>query len=173
MQIIVDETSLYGVRLIKTDRFEDYRGELGGVYDEQKYMEAGLDAKFVYDMVSMSYKNVLRGMHGDNETTKLVQCLYGTVYSVVVNCDELSPDFGKWQSFIISDKNHHQLYIPPKYGNGYYVLSENSIYTYKMSKAHSDTQFTYAWNDFRFKIRWPSDRPVLSKRDDIVKEQIK
>jgi dTDP-4-dehydrorhamnose 3,5-epimerase len=119
-------------------------------------------------MVSMSYKNVLRGMHGDRETTKLVQCLHGTVYSVVVNCDEASAYFGKWQGFILSDKNHHQLYIPPLYGNGYYVLSETSIYTYKMSKPHSDSQFTFAWNDPRFGIRWPTDRPVLSARDDIA-----
>lgn len=167
MNPIVKDTNLNGVKLIITDRFEDYRGELGGVYDEHKYMAAGLDAKFVYDMASMSYKNVLRGMHGDNETIKLVQCLYGTVYSVVVNCDETASDFGKWQSFILSDKNHHQLYIPPLYGNGYYVLSNASIYTYKMTKAHSSNQFTYAWNDDRFNIRWPSDKPVLSARDDI------
>lgn len=167
MNLIVKDTDLAGVKLVTTDRFEDYRGELGGVYDEHEYSSAGLNKKFVYDMVSMSYKNVLRGMHGDSETTKLVQCLYGTVYSVVVNCNESSPDFGKWQSFILSDKNHNQLYIPPLYGNGYYVLSDSSIYTYKMSKAHSDSQFTYAWNDPRFDIRWPSKNPILSERDEI------
>jgi len=167
MNPIVKNTNLCGVKLIATDRFEDYRGELGGVYDSSKYVAAGLDAKFMYDMVSMSYKNVLRGMHGDSETTKLVQCLYGTVYSVVVNCDESSPHFGQWQSFILSDKNHYQLYIPPFYGNGYYVLSDSSIFTYKMTKAHSDNQFTYAWNDKRFNIRWPVDNPILSERDSI------
>lgn len=166
MNIIIKDTKLAGVKLVVTDRFEDYRGELGGVYDEREYAKLGLDAKFVYDMVSYSYKNVLRGMHGDSETTKLVQCLCGTVYSVVVNCDETSPDFGKWESFILSDKNHHQLYIPPLYGNGYYVLSESSIYTYKMSKAHSDNQFTYRWNDPRFGIRWPTDKPIISERDE-------
>jgi len=167
MEPIIKDTSLAGVKLIITDRFEDYRGELGGVYDELIYMSAGLDANFIYDMVSMSYKNVLRGMHGDGEIVKLVQCLYGTVYSVVVNCDESSSEFGKWQSFILSDKNHNQLYIPPFYGNGYYVLSESSVYTYKMSKSHSDSQFTYAWNDPRFNIRWPTNTPILSQRDDI------
>ena len=167
MNPMIKDTDLRDVKLIITDRFEDYRGELGGVYDEEKYIATGLDVKFVYDMVSMSYKNVLRGMHGDAETTKLVQCLYGTVYSVVVNCDESSSEFGKWQSFILSDKNHHQLYIPPKYGNGYFVLSDVSIFTYKMTKAHSNNQFTYAWNDPRFGIRWPSTNPILSARDDM------
>lgn len=167
MKPIIEDTDLNGVKLIITDRFEDYRGELGGIYDEKQYFDVGLTAKFVYDMVSMSYKNVLRGMHGDKETTKLVQCLFGTVYSVVVNCDEASPDFGKWQSFILSDKNHNQLYIPPLYGNGYCVLSESSIFAYKMTKSHSDNQFTYAWNDPRFNIKWPTEKPILSTRDDI------
>ena len=167
MNFIIKDTTLPCVSLITTDRFEDYRGELGGTYDECAYHTAGLNAKILYDMVSMSYKNVLRGIHGDRETTKLVQCLYGTVFSVVVNCDESSPDFGRWQSFILSDRNHHQLYIPPLYGNGYYVLSDSSIYTYKMTKPHSDIQFTYAWNDSRFNIRWPTDRPILSARDDL------
>jgi len=170
MNPIVKDTILEGVKLVITDRFEDYRGELGGVYDEKKYNAAGLRARFIYDMVSMSYKNVLRGMHGDKETIKLVQCLFGTVYSVVVNCDESSQDFGKWQSFILSDKNHHQLYIPPLYGNGYYVLSDISVYTYKMTIPHSDSQFTYAWNDPRFCIRWPTDSPILSARDDIARK---
>jgi len=167
MKPIVKDTNFSGVKLVITDRFEDYRGELGGVYDEREYAEVGLNAKFVYDMVSMSYQNVLRGMHGDSETVKLVQCLHGTVYSVIANCDETSPDFGKWQSFILSDKNHCQLYIPPLYGNGYYVLSKRSVYTYKMTKPHSDNQFIYAWNDPRFNIRWPTDKPILSARDDI------
>jgi dTDP-4-dehydrorhamnose 3,5-epimerase len=168
MQLIVQDTELNGVKRIVTDRFEDYRGELGGVYDEKLYYNAELTAKFTYDMVSMSYKNVLRGLHGDTETTKLVQCLYGTVYNVVINCDETSAEFGKWQGFILSDKNHHQLYIPPKHGNGVYVLSESCIYTYKMTKAHSNNQFTYAWNDPRFGIRWPTNSPILAARDDCI-----
>ena len=167
MNLIVNDTNLNGVKIVTTDRYEDYRGELGGVYDAEKYMSVGLDAKFVYDSVSMSYKNVLRGIHGDSETTKLVQCLYGTVYAVIVNCNEASPDFGQWQGFILSDKNHKQLYVPPLYGNSYYALSESVIYTYKQTKPYSDNQFTYAWNDPRFNIRWPSDNPILSPRDDI------
>jgi dTDP-4-dehydrorhamnose 3,5-epimerase len=169
MNLIIEETNLTGVKLLTTDRFEDYRGELGGVYDEEKYIESGLTAKFVYDMVSMSYKGVLRGMHGDRETTKLVQCLHGTVYSVVVNCDETDENFGKWQSFILSDKNHKQLYIPPNYGNGYFVLSESSIYTYKLSTSYSTNQFTYRYDDPRFNIIWPSENPVVGIRDKSAK----
>jgi dTDP-4-dehydrorhamnose 3,5-epimerase len=166
MIIDIKETELKGVKLIDTDRFEDYRGEIGSIYDESEYLSAGLNEKFVCDMVSLSYKNVLRGIHGDDKTTKVVQCLYGAVYSVIVNCDAESPDFGKWQSFILSDKNRKQLYIPPLYGNGYYVLSDYAVYIYKFSRRYSEAQFTYAWNDPRFSIRWPTNNPILSARDD-------
>ena len=165
MQLILQDTLLAGVKLCITDRFEEFRGELGGVYDEKLYYESGLTAKFVYDMVSFSYKNVLRGMHTDEETTKLVQCLHGAVYSVVLNCHENSADFGKWQGFILSDKNHHQLYIPPMFACSYYVLTDSAVYHYKMSKTHSDNQLTYRWDDPKFNIEWPCTTPVLSMRD--------
>ena len=165
MQAIVKDTNLSGVKLIITDRFEDYRGELGGVYDEKLYFDSGLTAKFVYDMASFSYKNVLRGMHTDTETIKLVQCLHGAVFSVILNCHEDSPDFGKWQGFILSDKNHHQLYLPPLFASSYYVLTDSAVFHYKMSKPHSDNQITYRWDDPRFNIEWPCVEPILSVRD--------
>ena len=105
-------------------------------------------------------------MHGDSGTYKLVQCVFGSVYAVVLNCNEKSPDFGKWQSFILSDKNKFQLYIPPFYGNGYYVLSDLAVYSYKQSTYYGDyKQFTYKWDDERFGIKWPSSPRVISKRD--------
>jgi len=168
MKLEVKDTKLQGVKLLITDRFEDYRGEMGGIYDEQQYFDAGITTKFIYEQVSMNFKNVLRGMHYDKHTTKLMQCLYGTVYAVVACCDETSPDFGKWQGFILSDKNHHQLLVPPMYGNGHYTLTEKMVYLYKMSHPFSDEQFTLAWNDPKFNIRWPTDTPILSARDDII-----
>ncbi len=71
MNLIVSDTSLKGVKYLTTDRFEDLRGEYGGVYDEKLYFANGLTTKFVADQVSFSYRNVLRGLHGDTETTKL------------------------------------------------------------------------------------------------------
>lgn len=168
MNLTIKGTNLTGVKLCVTDRFEDYRGELGGVYDEELYQKNGIGAKFVYDMVSMSYKGVLRGLHVSEDTHKLVQCLFGTLYYVIVDCDEQSPDFGKWQSFILSDKNHHQIYIPPMYGGGLYVLSNCAVLTYKLSNNYNENQLTFAWNDPRFNIRWPIGEPVLASRDDFA-----
>ena len=129
----IEKTSLEGVYLVKPSVHEDNRGNFYETYNEKEYVKRGLSAKFVQDDISKSVKGVLKGMHGDEGTYKLVQCVYGEVYAVVLNCDEKSSDFGKWQSFILSDKNRYQLYIPPMYGNGYYVLSDIAVYSYKQS----------------------------------------
>jgi len=164
--IHVEETLLKGVYLVKPSVHEDARGNFYETYNEQEYVKAGLTAKFIQDDISKSVKGVLKGMHGDAGTYKLVQCAYGNVYAVILNCNETSPDFGKWQSFILSDENKYQLYIPPMYGNGYYVLSDIAVYTYKQSTYYGEyKQFTYKWNDKRFGIEWPAPADVISERD--------
>ena len=109
----VKGTTLKGVYLVKPSVHEDKRGNFYETYNEKDYNEAGLTAKFIQDDISKSAKGVLKGMHGDPGTYKLVQCVYGSVYAVILNCDESSQDFGKWQAFILSDENKYQLYIPP------------------------------------------------------------
>ena len=162
----VEKTTLEGVFLVKPSAHEDARGNFYETYNEKDYQDAGMTARFVQDDVSVSKKGVLKGMHGDPGTYKLVQCVKGSVYAVILNCDETSPGFGKWQSFILSDENKHQLYIPPMYGNGYFVLTDTAVYTYKQSTYYGEyKQFTYKWNDPRFGIRWPAEASIISERD--------
>ena len=164
--IKVEKTTLDGVFLVIPDVHEDSRGNFYETYNRNDYIEEGLDAVFVQDDVSCSKKGVLKGMHGDAGTTKLVQCVYGSVYAVVLNCNEASRDFGKWESFELSSKNRYQLYIPPMYGNGYFVMSDIAVYSYKQSTYYGDyQQFTYKWNDSRFNILWPDGLTVISERD--------
>jgi len=111
---------------------------------------------------------VLRGIHGDAETWKLISCLHGRFYLVVVNCDQESKDFGKWQSFVLSEHNRHQVLVPPKFGNGHLVLSDVTIFHYKQSTYyHPEGQFTYVWNDPRLKLWWPAKSPIVSMRDEL------
>lgn len=164
--IRVSQTNLKGVLQIVPDIFKDFRGQFVETYNKKLYKENGIDVPFVQDDISFSKKDILRGIHGDNETWKLVSCLYGTLYFVVVNCDEGSRDFGKWQSFILSDENRLQIFIPPKHGNAYLVQSKEGIFSYKQSTyfVHG-RQFSYRWNDPRFSIKWPITNPLLSERD--------
>ncbi|WP_022668269.1 dTDP-4-dehydrorhamnose 3,5-epimerase family protein [Desulfospira joergensenii] len=163
----VEQTKLTGVKLIKPSVFEDFRGEYIMTYSEEQYLKNVVDVKFVEDDISVSNKNVLRGLHGDSKTWKLVSCLHGKFYLVVVNCDEKSSFFGQWESFTLSSRNRHQVLIPPNHGNGHLVLSDTAIFHYKQSQYYNpDAQFTYKWDDPRFKIWWPTKSPILSMRDE-------
>ncbi len=163
----IKKTTLDDVLLIKLDVFEDYRGEYIETYNEELYRKNGIDVKFVQDDISVSTKNVLRGIHGDSETWKLISCLYGKFYLVVLNCDNSSKSFGKWESFVLSDVNRLQVLVPPKYGNAHLVLSDKAIFHYKQSNYYNPAkQFTYKWNGPKFNIWWPIKNPILSQRDE-------
>ena len=164
----VSKTTLDGVLLITPPPiFEDFRGTYVETYNEKLYTEAGIEVKFLQDDISVSSRNVLRGIHGDGETWKLVSCLYGKFYLVVVNWDEASPQFRKWQSFVLSDQNRLQVLVTPKFGNGHLVLSELAVFHYKQSTYYNRAgQFTLLWNDPKLNIRWSINNPILSRRDE-------
>ena len=159
---------LPGVRVLTPPTiFEDFRGSYVETYNERIYQEAGVSVHFVQDDISTSSRHVLRGIHGDSHTWKLISCLYGSFYLVVVDCDTASPGFGKWESFTLSDRNRQQVLIPPMHGNAHLVLSELAIFHYKQSSYYDRSQqFTYAWNDPRLNIWWPVKNPIVSQRDE-------
>jgi len=171
--IDVKKTDLNRVLLITPPEFKDFRGNFIETYNKQEFNKilrdnGARELEFLQDDVSISKKNVLRGIHGDEKTWKLIYCLQGEIFSVIVNCDKDSKDFGKWQSFILSGKNRHQLLIPPKFGNSYLVLSETAVYNYKQTAYYDpkdNPQFTYKWDDSKFNIDWPIENPILSSRD--------
>lgn len=164
--IEVSKTNLEGVLRVVPDAFKDHRGQFVETYSKDLYKKNGIEVDFVEDDISRSSKDVLRGIHGDKETSKLVSCAYGTLFFVVVNCNEESLDFGKWQSFILSDENRLQIFVPPMHGMAYLVQSKEAIFTYKQSTyfVHGK-QFSYRWDDPKFNITWPITNPILSERD--------
>ena len=163
----VKPTRLEGVRLITPPTiFEDFRGSYVELYNEQLYRRSGIDVTFVQEDISVSSRHVLRGIHGDAETWKLISCLFGKFYLVVVNWDETSPQYRQWESFLLSDQNRQQVLIPPRFGNAHLVLSETAIFHYKQSTYYDRAgQFTVLWNDPGLKIWWPVSDPIVSRRD--------
>lgn len=167
-ELKVSKTKLKGVLTIQPYVFEDFRGEFVETYNEKAYKAAGIDVDWRQDDLSISTKYVLRGIHGDQTTYKLLSCLHGKLYFVVVNCDTESPNFGQWQSFILSDVTRMQVLVPPKFGNAYLVLSDKALFCYKQSTYYNRAgQFTYKWDDPKLDIWWPIKDPILSYRDEV------
>ena len=168
----VDNTSLDGVKLITPDTmFEDYRGTYTEIYNrvDYQYNPNLPNIGFVSDDVSVSRMGVLRGIHGDDKTWKLVSCLYGVFYLVVLNYDEESKQYGEWEGFTLSDRNRRQVLIPPRFGNGHLVMTDVAVFHYKQSKHYDrESQFTVKWDDDRFNIFWPMIPNILSSRDSPV-----
>lgn len=164
----IKKSKLDGVLLITPPTiFEDFRGCYVETYNEKLYNEAGVAVKFVQDDISVSSRHVLRGLHGDLETWKLVSCLYGRFYLAVVNYNASSPQYLQWDAFTLSDKNRLQVLIPPRFGNGHLVLSAKAIFHYKQTSYYNRAgQFTLAWNDPKLGIAWPVKKPIVSRRDE-------
>ncbi len=164
----VEKTKLAGVLRITLDAFKDHRGYYIETYNEELYEENGINVKFIQDDISVSKKYVLRGIHGDQETWKLISCLEGEFYLVVVNNDENSTQYKQWKSFTLSEQNRIQILVPSKFGNGHLVLSKRAIFHYKQNTYYKPKgQFTIRWDDPEYNIKWPTTNPILSKRDEV------
>ena len=152
-----------GIKTRTPDVYTDYRGDLWTIWKDD------MDIYYNHDKVSTSRKNVLRGIHGDFKSTKLVTCLYGEVYFVVVDNREQSPTYMKWDWMMLNDKTRKQVMLPPGVGNGFLILSEHAVIHYKWSYKGQypdvQDQFTIKWNDEKLNINWPISNPILQPRD--------
>lgn len=147
--------------------FEDFRGTNVEIFNKALYENGVLDnVTWKIDSVSTSRQHVLRGVHGDENTYKLISCLYGSIYLLVVDNRPWSSQYKQWTSFTLSDKNHKQVLVPPGFGNGHLVMSETAVFHYKWSEYYDrEAQFTIKWNDPEYEFWWPVKNPILSLRD--------
>lgn len=159
-------TELHGVRRIEPEVFSDHRGSYVEIFDTEKYREITGGRTFVQDDISVSHTNVLRGLHGDWQTTKLVSVLHGEGYALLADNRPDSPTYRRWQSFELTGDNRVQLLIPPGIGNSVLAVRGPLVYWYKQDQHWAPgRQFTIRWNDPEWGFRWPIDAPILSARD--------
>jgi len=164
--MLVKETELDGVKLIAGPMHEDFRGTNTEIFNLDKYHDTVGEIDWKMDSVSTSRKHVLRGVHGDAKTYKLISCLYGTIYLLVVDNRASSPNYKKWTSFTLSDNNKLQVLVPPGFGNAHLVMSHKAVFHYKWSEYYNRAaQFTIKWNDPEYEFWWPIKHPILSERD--------
>jgi len=158
------------ILIIKPNVSFDNRGNIYSSYNDDYYNDF-LPQKllFKHDKFAESKSNVLRGLHGDMKTWKLVSCVWGELYEVVVDMRPESPTYKKWDSFRLSSNEYMQVLIPPRFINGYYVKSENAVFHYKLAYdgeyIDANEQMTFKWDDPQFGITWPCTDPILQPRD--------
>lgn len=173
---IVEKSKTFDeIIIIKPSIFRDLRGNIFTSYNDEIYQSELLPQKlnFIHDKFATSKKNVLRGLHGDTKTWKLVSCAYGEIFEVVVDMRPESSTYLKWEGFLLNAEEYQQVLIPPRFVNGYFVNSENALFHYKLAYVgkyiDANEQCTVAWNDERLKIDWPTNNPILQERDIIIK----
>lgn len=164
----IQKTNLKDVFVIKPSVFRDERGFFLETYNKDRYKEFGIPNTFVQDNHSRSTKGVLRGLHFqiNNPQGKLVSCPRGSVFDVAVDIDPNSSNYGEYFAIELSEQNKYQLWIPPGYAHGFYVLSDIADFHYKCTDYYfSEDQGGIIWNDNLINIEWPSKNPILSEKD--------
>jgi dTDP-4-dehydrorhamnose 3,5-epimerase len=151
-------TSIPEVILIKPVVYGDDRGFFMETYREADFSAAGINDNFVQDNHSGSVQGTLRGLHYQIRQAqgKLVQVVSGEVFDVAVDLRRSSPTFGRWVGEMLSAENKHQLWIPPGFGHGFYVVSEWVNVIYKVTDYYApEWDRTLLWNDPDIGIEWP------------------
>ena len=156
---------LEGIKVFENDAGIDDRGSIWTTWKKENFS----DLNFNHDKFSISKKNVLRGLHGDDKTWKLVTCIYGEIFQVVVDLRLDSKTYLQSESWHLTQDNRKQILVPPNFANGFLCLSDECVYHYKLSYEgkYNDVanQFTIKWNDSRLNINWPIKNPILHGRD--------
>jgi dTDP-4-dehydrorhamnose 3,5-epimerase len=161
------------VVVIEPRVFTDDRGFFLETFQALKYAPAGVTAPMVQDNHSGSRRGVLRGLHYQIRCPqgKLVSVLVGEVFDVAVDLRRSSPTFGQWIGLTLTAKDRRQVWVPPGFAHGFYVLSEWAEVCYKVTDFYNpECERTLLWNDPEVGVRWPladGAAPVLSPKDAV------
>lgn len=165
------QTEIPDVICIQPRIFEDHRGFFLETYQAEKFSQAGIDCQFVQDNHSRSKQGILRGLHYQvrHVQGKLVRAVVGEIFDVAVDIRRSSPTFGKWIGVVLSAQNKQQLWVPPGFAHGFYVVSDWAEVLYKTTDVYDpQAERCIAWDDPTLNIAWPSfpnGGPVLSPKD--------
>jgi len=169
-----EPTRLPEVVLIKPRVFGDARGFFFESWQEQKFAAAGVAMPFVQDNHSHSARHTLRGLHFQVKQAqgKLVRVTRGEVFDVAVDIRRSSPRFGQWVGVVLSDANHHMLWVPPGFAHGYLALSEEVDFLYKCTDYYAPLhERAIRWDDPQIGVEWPLPTgvaPILSSKDAVA-----
>ncbi|AEX51702.1 dTDP-4-dehydrorhamnose 3,5-epimerase [Rahnella aquatilis CIP 78.65 = ATCC 33071] len=171
------KTKISDVLIFEPKVFDDARGFFYESFNEKIFEEAiGRKIDFIQDNHSKSSHGVLRGLHFQLPPfaqAKLVRCIAGEVFDVIVDVRNGSSTFGQWLGVNLSAENKRQLWIPEGFAHGFLVLSENAELVYKTTNYYSpEHERTVIWCDDDINISWPniSQDFILSDKDRRAKK---
>jgi dTDP-4-dehydrorhamnose 3,5-epimerase len=161
MKII--KTKFKDLLIIKNKRFLDSRG-----FFREVLIEKLLKKKFLFNVISVSKKNVIRGIHFQAKNTqgKFISVIKGKIFDVAVDLRKNSKTYGKHYKIILSEKNCTSIFIPEGFGHGFAGLKKENIVIYSCTKYRDkNNEKGIAWNDKDLNIKWPVKNPIISSKD--------
>ncbi len=166
----ITETAIPDILILEPTVHGDDRGYFMETFHESRFLKNGIDARFVQDNQSLSMQGTLRGLHYQLKQPqgKLVRVVSGEVFDVAVDMRKHAKTFGQWVGDILSAENKKQLWVPPGFAHGFYVVSEFAELCYKCTDYYCPQhEHSLLWNDNDVGIEWPllNDAPLLSAKD--------
>jgi len=161
------DTKIQDCYLINVDNISDNRGSFAKLYHGSSFLSRGVEVNIQEQYITVSNRNVLRGMHFQlppYNHSKLVTCLNGSVLDVILDLRVDSESYLKYDSFELSGKDKQSIIMPSGVAHGFISLENSSSMLYSTTCEYdSDHDSGISWDSFGFE--WPCDKPILSERD--------
>lgn len=168
--MIFKETQLQGAYTLDLDELKDDRGFFARAWCQKEFREHGLNSRIV--QANLSYnkkKGTLRGMHyqiSPYEETKLIRCISGSIYDVIIDLRPESPTYKKWTGVELTAKNRKMLFVPEGFAHGFQTLEDHAEVFYQVSQFYTPgAESGVRYSDPEFAITWPLKVSVISEKD--------
>ena len=164
--MVFKETRLKGAFIIELEKIVDGRGFFSRAWCQKEFQAHGLNPNVVQCNLSFNTsKGTLRGMHyqiAPHEEAKIVRCIRGKVYDVIIDLRPKSPTYLRWAGFELSSENRKMLYVPESFSHGYLTLADNTELFYQVSHFYSpESESGIRWNDRTVNIKWPQTNGLI------------
>jgi dTDP-4-dehydrorhamnose 3,5-epimerase len=164
------DTAIAGAVTIELEPLVDERGFFARTFCRREFEARGLESRIAQENISYNARRgTLRGLHyqiAPHEEVKVVSCLAGAIFDVIVDLRPASPSYGRWTAVELSAENRLRLYIPAGVAHGFQTLADHTTVGYQMSEFFAPAAARgVRWDDPTLAIPWPIVPPIISARD--------
>ena len=168
--MIFTATRLKDAYILDLEKLEDHRGFFARVWCQKEFADQGLTPRMVQaNLSSNSTKATLRGLHyqvAPYSEAKLVRCLKGALYDVIIDLRPDSPTYKQWLGVELTAENYKMLYVPEGFAHGFQTLTDDTQVFYQVSQCYTPgAERGVRYDDAAFGIEWPLATCVISDKD--------